>query len=143
VARRGARRQRGRPTRASGTLSRLFDSTILIAHLRGDRRATELLLDAAEEDALASVISRAEIEGGMRTGERRDVSRLFDGVRLLPVTDAIARRAGRHLRRFRRSHPGIDLADYLIAATAEDEGATLVTLNVKHFPMVDGLRAPW
>ena len=59
------------------------------------------------------------------------------------MTDAIARRAGRHLRRFRRSHPGIDLADYLIGATAEEEGATLVTLNVKHFPMVDGLRAPW
>lgn len=124
-------------------MSRLFDSTVLIAHLRGDERATELLLDAAGEGVLASVISRAEIEGGMRSGERRDVSRLFDGVRLLPVTDAIARRAGRHVRRFRRSHPGIDLADYLIGATAEEEGATLVTLNVKHFPMVDGLRAPW
>jgi predicted nucleic acid-binding protein len=125
-------------------LSTLFDSTILIAHLRGDGRATDLLLDAAGEGALASVISRAEIEGGgMRSGERRDVSRLFDGLRLLPVTDAVARRAGNHLRRFRRSHPGIDLADYLIAATAEEEGAGLATLNVKHFPMLKGLRPPW
>jgi predicted nucleic acid-binding protein len=47
------------------------------------------------------------------------------------------------LSQFRRSHPGIDLADYLIAATAEEEGATLVTLDVKHFPMVKGLRTPW
>ncbi len=124
-------------------MNALFDSTILIAHLRGDARATELLLEAAGEGALASVISRAEIEGGMRSGERRDVSRLFDGLRLLPVTDAIARTAGRHLRRFRRSHPGIDLADYLIAATAEEEGARLLTLNVKHFPMVEDLRPPW
>jgi predicted nucleic acid-binding protein len=59
------------------------------------------------------------------------------------VTDAVARRAGRQLRQFRRSHPGIDLADYLIAATAEEEGASLVTLNVKHFPMFSGLRPPW
>ena len=124
-------------------MSVLFDSTVLIAHLRGEQRATELLLEAATDGALASVISRAEIEGGMRSGERRDVSRLFDGLRLLPVTDAVARRAGRHLRGFRRSHPGIDLADYLIAATAEEAGATLVTLNVKHFPMVDGLRQAW
>jgi predicted nucleic acid-binding protein len=124
-------------------MSLLFDSTMLIAHLRGDDRATELLLDAADEGALASVISRTEIEGGMRSGERRDVSRLFDGLLLLPVTDAVARRAGRQLRRFRRSHPGIDLADYLIAATAEEEGASLVTLNVKHFPMFSGLRPPW
>lgn len=124
-------------------MSTLFDSTILIAHLRGDDRATDLLLAAAEEGALVSVISRAEIEGGMRSGERRDVSRLFDGLRLLPVTDAIARAAGRHLRSFRRSHSGIDLADYLIAATAQVEGATLVTLNVKHFPMVENLNPPW
>lgn len=124
-------------------MTTLFDSTILIAHLRGDQRATDLLLDAAEEGALASVISRAEIEGGMRSRERRDVGRLFDGLRLLPVTDAVARRAGRHLRRFRRSHPGVDLADYLIAATAEEESATLVTLNVRHFPMIEGLRPPW
>lgn len=121
----------------------LFDSTILIAHLRGDSRATDLLLEATEQGALASVISRAEIEGGMRSGERRDVSRLFDGLRLLPVTDAIARRAGVHLRRFRRSHPGVDLADFLIAATAEEAQATLTTLNVRHFPMIEGLRAPW
>jgi predicted nucleic acid-binding protein len=124
-------------------MSRLFDSTILIAHLRGDDRATELLLDAADEGVLASVISRTEIEGGMRSGERRDVSQLFDGLLLLPVTDAVARRAGQQLRRFRRSHPGIDLADYLIAATAQEEGASLVTLNVKHFPMFSGLRPPW
>lgn len=124
-------------------MSFLFDSTILIAHLRGDDRATELLLDAADEGAQASVISRSEIEGGMRSGERRDVSRLFDGLVLLPVTDAIARRAGQQLRQFRRSHPGIDLADYLIAATAEEEEASLVTLNVKHFPMFSGLRPPW
>jgi predicted nucleic acid-binding protein len=124
-------------------LTLLFDSTILIAHLRGDSRATDLLLEATEQGALASVISRAEIEGGMRSGERRDVSRLFDGLRLLPVTDAIARRAGVHLRRFRRSHPGVDLADFLIAATAEEAQATLTTLNVRHFPMIEGLQAPW
>jgi predicted nucleic acid-binding protein len=59
------------------------------------------------------------------------------------VTDATARNAGRPLRRHRRPHPGIDLADHLIAATAEEADATLVTLNVKHFPMFADLRPPW
>lgn len=124
-------------------MSVLFDSTVLISHLRGDRRGTELLLEAADAGPLASVISRAEIEGGMRSKERADVARLFDGLTLLPVTDAIARRAGSHLRGYRRSHPGIDLADYLIAATAEDVRAQLLTLNVKHFPMFSELRSPF
>lgn len=124
-------------------MSSLFDSTVLIAHLRGDPQATGLLTGAVEDGAYASVISRAEIEGGMRSAERSDVARLFDGLRLLPVTDAVARRAGEHLRRYRRSHGAIDLADYLIAATAEEAESQLVTLNVKHFPMFADLRAPW
>ncbi|MEJ7764733.1 MAG: type II toxin-antitoxin system VapC family toxin [Acidimicrobiales bacterium] len=124
-------------------MSLFFDSTILIAHLRGDDRATQMLVDAIEPGALASVISRTELEGGMRSGERSDVARLFDGLDLVPVSDAIARRAGVHLRTYRRSHPGIDLADYLIAASAEETLATLVTLNVKHFPMFKGMEAPW
>lgn len=124
-------------------MSALYDSTILIAHLRGDDRATSLLLADSGVGALASVISRAEIEGGMRSGERSAVARLFDGLRLLPVTDTVARRAGEELRRHRRSHPGVDLADYLIAATAQEADASLVTLNVKHFPMFPRLAPPW
>ncbi len=102
-----------------------------------------MLVDAVEGGALASVISRTEIEGGMRSGERADVARLFEGLDLVPVSDAIARRAGAHVRTYRRSHPGIDIADYLIAASAEETLATLVTLNVKHFPMFKGMKAPW
>lgn len=124
-------------------MSLLFDSTILIAHLRGISRATEMLIDAVDKGALASVVSRAEVEGGMRSDERADVARLFDGLDLVPVTDAIARRAGLHLRQYRRSHPGIDLADYFIAASAEEHAAQLVTLNVKHFPMFEGMQPPW
>lgn len=124
-------------------MSTLFDSTVLIAHLRGDRRATDLLLDAAGTSAFASVISRAELEGGMRSAERSEVARLFEGLQLLPVTDSIARRAGRELRRFRSSHSGIDLADYVIGATATEHEVPLVTLNVKHFPMFEDLESPW
>jgi predicted nucleic acid-binding protein len=71
------------------------------------------------------------------------VASLFGILRLLEVTDPIARRAGELLRAYRRSHPGIDLVDYAVAATAEVHGARLVTLNVKHFPMVAGLKAPY
>lgn len=121
----------------------LFDTSVLIAHLRGDARATELLAGVPNEERLASVLARVEIEGGMRSGERSPVASLFSVIRLLPVTDAIARRAAEHLRRYRRSHSGIDLVDYVVAATAELHDAGLATLNVRHFPMFKALRAPW
>ena len=71
---------------------------------------------------------------------RPAVARLFGVMRTEAVTDTIARRAGEHLRAFRRSHPGIDITDYVIAATVEVLGAELLTLDVKHFPMFPGLR---
>jgi predicted nucleic acid-binding protein len=118
----------------------LFDTSVLIAHLRGDPRATELLVSVPTMDRLASVMARVEIEGGMRSGERVSVAGLMDGMRLVSVTDAIARRAGEHLRRFRRSHSGIDLVDYVVAATAEAYDVPLLTLNVRHFPMFRELK---
>lgn len=121
-------------------MSALFDSTVLIAHLRGVEPATELVRAAVASDgAAASVVSRVEIEGGMRSGERGAVARMFAALDLLPVSDAVAVEAGRLLRRYRASHPGVDLADYLIAATATLAGAELLTLNVRHFPMFEGL----
>lgn len=121
----------------------LFDTTVLIAHLRGDTRARELLLAVPREDRCISVLTRVELEGGMRSGERTRVAALLGIMRRLPVSDAVARRAAIHLRRFRRSHSGIDVTDYVIAATAELHRARLQTLNVKHFPMFPDLQTPW
>lgn len=136
----------GRAVAAAGPVATtvLFDSSVLIAHLRGDTRARDLLRDRVRAGrAYASVISRAELEGGMRSAERSDVARLFEALVLLPVTDAIARQAGSDLRQYRSSHHGVDLADYLIGATADEHHLELATLNVCHFPAFPNLRPPW
>ena len=124
-------------------MNTLFDTSILIAHLRGDARATDLLESVTYDERLVSILTRVEIEGGMRSAERAQVASLFGAMRLQPVTDAVARRAGEHLRTFRRSHTGIDLVDYVVAATAELQDAWLVTLNVRHFPMFAGHEPAW
>lgn len=121
----------------------VFDTSILIEHLRGDGRATSLLQSVSNDERLASVLTRVELEGGMKSGERAQVASLLSALRLLPVTDAVARRSGELLRRYRRSHSGIDLVDYVVAATAELNDARIVTLNVRHFPMFKNLRTPF
>lgn len=122
----------------------LVDTDILIAHLRGVPDAGSWLREARRRAPLTiSVVSVAELTGGMRTTERRGVWALLNVMRPEPVTDLIARRAGELRRRFRRSHTGIGIADYLVAATALELGAEMATLNVKHFPMFDHLRPPF
>lgn len=47
------------------------------------------------------------------------------------------------MREYRRGHNEIGIADYLVAGTADFRGLQLATLNVRHFPMFDGLTAPF
>lgn len=122
----------------------LVDSDVLIWHLRGSVAARDWLRSARSAGPLAvSVVSVAEITGGMRSGERDRVWSLLAALRPEPVTDLIARRAGEFRRQFRDSHGAIDTADYLIAATADVLGLQVATLNVKHFPMFGELRPPF
>lgn len=122
----------------------LIDSDVLIAHLRGLSSARDWLIGARHNGPLAiSVVSIAEVVGGMRSVERREVWRLLSSFRAEPATEIIARSAGDMMGRYRRSHKGIGLGDYLIAATADVNGLQLATLNVRHFPMFKGLRPPF
>jgi predicted nucleic acid-binding protein len=122
----------------------LVDTDVLIAHLRGADAARQWLRGTRAQGPLAvSVVTVAELTGGMRTGERREVWGLLSALRTEPVTDPIARRAGDLMRKYRPTHSGIGLADYLIAATAEQRGAVLATRNVRHFPMFPGLEPPF
>ncbi len=123
----------------------LVDTDVLIANLRGIDAARDWLLQARTRTGRlgVSVVTNAEILGGMRSPERREVTRLLNSVRPLPVTDMIAHRAGELRRRYRRSHAAIGLVDYLIAATALVHGLELATLNIKHFPMFADLAPPF
>jgi hypothetical protein len=124
---------------------KLIDTTVAVDHLRGDDRATQLLerLTDEGESLLASELSRSELLAGMRPDER-DPTELFMGaLTWVPVDEEIARLAGAMAATYRKAYSGIDAIDYLIAATASVVGADLLTTNVRHFPMIPGLRPPY
>jgi predicted nucleic acid-binding protein len=120
----------------------LVDTSVLIDQLRGDPRAAQVLMDAAQrKDELWSVaVVRTEVLAGMRKGEERRTNALLDALRWQDVTVEIADRAGEMARLYLRSHSGVDTVDYLVAAASELLGAGLLTCNVKHFPMLSGLK---
>lgn len=123
-------------------MSVVLDTSVLIDHLRASAAATEYLASLDGRPS-CSEISRIEVIQGLRSAERKAADKLFALIAWVPVSETIARRAGELGRKWRRSHPGIGVADLAIAATAEQVGAPLATCNVKHFPMFKGLRTPY
>ncbi len=124
----------------------LLDSNIVILALRSTPIALDLLARAAQTDRVlfVSVATRTEVCAGMHPHEEADTIELLDTLRSLPVTTAIADRAGRWIYQYARRGFQLSFPDALIAATAAIHDLTLITTNQKHFPMlvnrVKGLR---
>ncbi len=121
------------PAGTSGTVADLLvDTDVFIDHLRGARP-----FDPQDHRVHYSVITRAELfAGATATGA---VNTLLGPFREIGVDRPIAERAG-DIRREGR----VRLPDALIAATAIEEGLTLVTRNRRDFAGIRGLdlRAP-
>jgi predicted nucleic acid-binding protein len=122
----------------------LIDTSVLIDHTRGVPAAHDALLRALDSGALhSSEIVRTELLVLIRERELAAISPLLDQIVWHPVDRPVAERAGELGRRWLPAHSGIDAADFVIAATTDLLGASLLTRNVRHFPMFDGLRAPY
>lgn len=120
----------------------VVDTSVLIDVLRGNTAAIEWFaaLDAVPS---CSEITRVEVLQGLRSAERVPTERLLQTLRWVPVDERVSRSAGNLGRQFRRSHRGIGAVDPIIAATCIESGASLATMNVKHFPMFEDLKAPY
>ena len=120
----------------------LVDTNVVIDLLRARPVAIDTVRErVASGDALCmSVLSRFEIRSGARPNELREVTEHLSLYEPVDVTSEVADRAGELAARYRRSHRAIDAIDYVIAATSELHADELLTLNVKHFPMIADLR---
>ena len=127
---------------ATAASSVLIDTDVLIDYLRGQADAV-VYLESVAERLVISAITVAELYAGVREGtERLALETFLSAFEIVFVDQAISQRGGLYRRDLGKSH-GVGLADALIAATAEELGVTLVTLNQKHFPMLANLTVPY
>jgi predicted nucleic acid-binding protein len=114
----------------------LLDSDVLIWQLRNQEETVELLANLSKRGILAcSVVSIVEVQAGVRRGEEKKTDALLDSLKAYDVTPAIANLAGTFIRGYRAKGITLDFVDSIVAATAVIHGLTLLTYNVKHYPM--------
>jgi len=119
-------------------ISCLVDTDVAIDFLRRREYAQKLLENWAGEGLLAiSTLTHLEIYQGMKTGEEGASNAFLDGLISVVVDIPIARQAGTMLGDLRSKGLTIGIADAIIAATALQLGAPLLTNNVEHYPFSD------
>lgn len=117
------------PRETSGSVADvLVDTDIFIDHLRGSTA-----IKPGRHRLHYSVITRAELFAGNSGTDL--ASQLLAPFREVAVDRSVAERAGRVAREFH-----VRLPDAIIAATALENGFSLVTRNRKDFDRVRGLR---
>jgi tRNA(fMet)-specific endonuclease VapC len=126
-----------------------FDTSVLVDLLRetGRGRPGSATAWVEEHRGSAFAVSRfvlCELEAGVAAAahperERERIRRLVAAITLVHPTETFASRYGTTSASMRRAGVGIDTMDLLIAVTALEDAAPLVTSNQRHFVGVPGL----
>jgi len=114
-----------------------IDSDILIWHLRGERKALNLLKklrDDAQFDLWIGAMQRAEVVFFMRPAEESTTLLFLAQFQTASVDEQIIDKAGEFYRKW-NPRSGTDVNDAILAATVLQTGGTIYTLNSKHYPM--------
>ena len=116
----------------------LLDSDVVIEWLKSNQRVVAWLKshDDAGDLLAFTPVSVAEIYAGLRPSEEFVIGDLLKVLDCVELDERVGRKAGRYRQSFGRSH-GVEIAEALIAAAAHVHGLTLVSLNLRHYPMRD------
>ena len=115
----------------------LLDTSVLIDTLNGKNGRNELLQDLVAQGHLLACcpINVTEIYAGMRSHEEAQTLELLQSLQYFPLPWPIARLAGELKRDYRRKGMTLATTDVTIAAVALYHRLTLITDNLKHYPM--------
>jgi predicted nucleic acid-binding protein len=115
----------------------LLDTSVIIDAISGKRDRGQLLKGLLEQGHLLACcpINVTEVYAGLRPKEETVTQELLESLEYYPITRGIARLAGLLKRDFARKGVTLAPTDVTIAAVALYHRLTLITDNLKHYPM--------
>jgi predicted nucleic acid-binding protein len=119
----------------------IFDTDVLIWYFRGNQKARELISGVPYKDRQVSSLCMMELVQGCRDRqELRSLKEFISGniADVIHPDERISDKAIALLEGH-ASSDGLRTVDALVAATALQVDATLVTANYKHFRKITGL----
>jgi len=122
-------------------LKAFIDSDILIRHLRGERKALNLLKrlrDKEKFELWTGAMQRAEVIFFMEPAEHEPTLLFLSLFQTAPVDQQIIDKAGELYRQWNPRN-GTDINDAILAASAIQTNGKIYTLNTGHYPMPEAI----
>ena len=118
----------------------IVDSDVLIWFFRGNEKALQTLYELGPF-SLSCITQMELMQGAKNKKEQTLITKQFEAWRadIIFINEQISERASGLVREFSLKG-GITISDALIAATALEHNAELLTANTKHFEMVPRLK---
>jgi predicted nucleic acid-binding protein len=118
----------------------LFDTAILVDHLRDFKPATDVIVKVRNKEILGriSALTEAELFAGKDSAiesKRRLLSDLISLFVKIHVDNEISKKAGDFKRKY-----GVPLDDCIIAATAYTQNAKIWTKNLEEFRKIKDIQ---
>src|SRR6059058_1316202 len=117
----------------------LIDSNVLIDVSRGSGKAISYSDGLVDSWALSQVTALEPIVGARDNRDLAAIDGFLSQYEVIPLSDSIGTGAYRLLKIYAKSR-GLHVFDSLVAASAMEKALTLVTLNRKHYQMIEGLQ---
>ena len=115
----------------------LVDSDVLIDISRGKQAARDYVDALADEWAISQVSALELIVGARDQRDLAAIDAFLSAFTIIPMRESTGKRAY-HLLKQHAKPDGLHVFDALVAASAMEEGLTLVTKNYKHFRVIAG-----
>jgi predicted nucleic acid-binding protein len=115
----------------------LLDTSVIIDTINGKRHRDQLLKELLHQGHLLAccAINVIEVYAGLRSHEETHTSELLHSLQYYPIAWQVARLAGLLKRDYGRKGVTLAATDVTIAAVAIYHRLTLITDNLKHYPM--------
>lgn len=115
----------------------LLDTSVIIDTINGKRNRGELLKELLHQGHLLACcpINVTEVYAGLRAHEETRTLNLLESLQYYPIAWPVARLAGELKRDYSRKGITLATTDATIAAVALYHELTLITDNLKHYPM--------
>lgn len=114
----------------------LLDTNFLIGFLRQNENYILKLREISEPTPCISSITVVELYAGCRTTEMEATEELLQKLKVINVSRYLAKEAGKIKYHFARRGKTIHTEDAIIGTTAKLYHLTLLTQNIKDFPML-------